>query len=920
MPGTGLLFLPVALLQNVSGLPSDPPPPMGRDDLFSSQVVHEIEIELPYSAWYDTLVARRQAGTDTYVPGTVRIDGVAMDSVGVRFKGGSSYVRMPTRKKPFRLKFDEFVEGRLFAEADGISMANSFDDPTFMREPLTYDLLRHVGRATLSGFGNVTVNGELMGLYVLNEPINRLWTQNHVGGGEDGNLWKALPHASYLTWQGPAPEAYKDSYSLQTNRSADDWTDLVDFIDALNNTPIPQLADSLEARLDVDAFLREEAVTITAADLDSYVGSGNNYYLYHRDDEDRLLHLSWDMNFSFGRYGGEARLSPEEILALSPLWAPENRRPLVHQILSVPVYQRAYLRHVQRLVNTVWVESEMNSRIDALRDLIAPHVYADPYKQYSNADFDRSIDEDIWIGPSRILGLRSFVHKRRHKLRLHLDELIGEQRLFLNELVANNRTLIQDDAGDFDDYVEIHHSGPGATDLSGYGLTDNILEPFRWILPPEARVPAGGHLLLWLDGEADEGPLHGPFSLDADGEGLYLFTPDGALVDLLVFEAQWPDVAHGRRGDGSDWIGAVVASPGASNPTNAPPILTKSTRIPLFPGPRIAPLIDVEFEDANGDSVELRLIYDADGGDVELPLDPSTGASIPGFAPGTLVRYFLEADDGRGGTTRRPAGAPAERFEYTVTVGIAPIAINEFMADNASTLTDERGEYEDWIELANISSADVDLSGFHLSDDPADPTQWAFEEGTLLEAGERLLVWADDDPGDLHANFKLGKGGEFVGLYGPGGREVLDSLSFGEQSTDLTEARQPDGLGPWDGPSEPSPLASNGGGLVALVTADDPPIVIPGSGGSFTVEAALFNRHGDPQTIEAWTVGVTPGGEKLLLGPSGVTLPGERHGSLRISQSVPATIPTGNYVFELRSGQFPDDVQTSDGVPVIKSP
>lgn len=84
------------------------------------------------------------------------------------------------------------------------------------------------------------------------------------------------------------------------------------------------------------------------------------------------------------------------------------------------------------------------------------------------------------------------------------------------------------------------------------------------------------------------------------------------------------------------------------------------------------------------------------------------------------------------------------------------VRINEFMASNGSTIQDEDGDYEDWIELYNYGSETVDLSGWGLSDDTSQPMQWTFAEGTEIAAGQHLIVWAsgknrpgeNDDNGD----------------------------------------------------------------------------------------------------------------------------------------------------------------------------
>jgi spore coat protein CotH len=87
-----------------------------------------------------------------------------------------------------------------------------------------------------------------------------------------------------------------------TNEDEDDWADLIDLIDILNNTPLESLDDSLGSRFQLVEWLKFIAVNNFLVSLDSYLGSGHNYFLYHREDIDKLIHLPWDMNEAFGTF------------------------------------------------------------------------------------------------------------------------------------------------------------------------------------------------------------------------------------------------------------------------------------------------------------------------------------------------------------------------------------------------------------------------------------------------------------------------------------------------------------------------------------------------------------------------------------------------------------------------------------------
>ncbi len=132
----------------------------------------------------------------------------------------------------------------------------------------------------------------------------------------------------------------------------------------------------------------------------------------------------------------------------------------------------------------------------------------------------------------------------------------------------------------------------------------------------------------------------------------------------------------------------------------------------------------------------------------------------------------------------------------TIPAFSSSIVINEFLADNSSTVADQDGEYDDWIELYNTTTTDISLSGYYLTDDSADITQWTFPAGTIIPAGGYLIVWADDDgtQDGLHANFKLSASGESIVLSDPI-QNMIDKVTFGAQTTDISMGRYPDGTG-----------------------------------------------------------------------------------------------------------------------------
>ncbi len=73
---------------------------------------------------------------------------------------------------------------------------------------------------------------------------------------------------------------------------------------------------------------------------------------------------------------------------------------------------------------------------------------------------------------------------------------------------------------------------------------------------------------------------------------------------------------------------------------------------------------------------------------------------------------------------------------------LGDVVINEFMASNGTTIADEDGDFEDWIELHNSGNQPVDLAGWGLSDNPANPFKWQIPEGSVIAPGGHFLVFA----------------------------------------------------------------------------------------------------------------------------------------------------------------------------------
>jgi len=575
-------------------------------DFFADGTVHDIHITFDDPGWYDTLWSSHATDPeDPYFPAGFQCDEEILGLVGVRFKGNSSF-DIPTVKKSLKIDFNAYDDELRFYGLKKLNLNNGFRDPTLLREKLFLDFAGRFVPALRVTFSRVSINGDYWGLYVVVEQVDETFAQSRFGGNEDGNLWKAAPpdgsgpNSDFgfdLTWLGPEPGPYHDSYQLKTNTIEDDYSQLIEVIDVLNHVDPQDLPSRLEPLLDVSSALTGLALNSLFVNLDSYTGSARNYYLYDRDDTGKITHIHWDTNEAFGRH--LMVLPPgTDALRLDPLWLPgpmgpppgeEQTRPLMENLWARSEYSEAYLCSLQRMLDEGFDVATFQARIDELADLIRADVQADPNMMYSSSEFEQNLWSDISIGSETIYGLASFAERRAAFLVSYLDGMslqcaspVSDLKgvLFINELMAENDSTIQDpDGTGYSDWIEIYNAGAESVDMGGLYLTDDLAVPAGWQVPAGVLVPAGGFVLFWADNDPDQGPTHADFKLDASGEEVGLVDADGLTeIDSITFGQQLPDVSFGRLPDGSDtWDLLETPTPGSSNsgqPWSATPDLS----------------------------------------------------------------------------------------------------------------------------------------------------------------------------------------------------------------------------------------------------------------------------------------------------------------------------------------------------------
>jgi hypothetical protein len=134
-----------------------------------------------------------------------------------------------------------------------------------------------------------------------------------------------------------------------------------------------------------------------------------------------------------------------------------------------------------------------------------------------------------------------------------LSNALLAQNVVINEILASNTSTIQDEDGSYQDWIELYNNGASSVNLLGYGLTDNVSLPYKWVFPDISIAP-GQYLLVWASDKNRTiagSPLHTNFKISSEGEVISLTNPGGITVDFVPATALPANVSFGRLPNGT---------------------------------------------------------------------------------------------------------------------------------------------------------------------------------------------------------------------------------------------------------------------------------------------------------------------------------------------------------------------------------
>ena len=445
----------------------------------------------------------------------------------------------------------------------------------------------------------------------------------------------------------------------------------------------------------------------------------------------------------------------------------------------------------------------------------------------------------------------------------------------LSEIMISNKGSVPDNLGGYPDYIELHNGSTERADISGYGLSDSLLEGAKYVFPAGTVLEPGAYVVVWCGGEAEDG-MHAPFKLSA-GEEAVLFDASGRPLDTAVLNSV--DSGMVLRREGEVW---TQAKPCPGYPKTEAGMaeyeasLKETEDMGLYINEFMASNATT-ICDSFGSYSDWIELYNSTDTDMDISgFGISDNLSQPmkyRFPDGTTIAakgYLVVFCSGNEGMQNGELHAPFGLRSYGEDVVIANRAgriIDSYSFKNQETdvsmarIPDGAGEFQsnsqpspgypntgagysafdaanrlplggvyisefggstgsvasDWVEIYNSTGSAVSLAGYGISNNPKNPAKWVFPD-ISIEPGEYLLLYATGSADkaqkkNLKLNFCISSTGEALFFFDPNGK-LIDKLSAGRMKSGQSYGR--DGSDNRFYYAEPTPGAQNGKGYEGI--------------------------------------------------------------------------------------------------------
>jgi spore coat protein H len=332
------------------------------------------------------------------------VDGsqIRYENVDVNYRGAYALQSlMDSMQRNWKVKFSSVQMYRDRREWN-------FNYERHLRQKLTYDLMKFAGVKVPSARHVILfVNGVEHGLYLeYEDPDSRDWVEDKFGD-DTGDLYKAaydIPgeprYFATMEYLGDLSEDYFFHYRKKRNitgAEATDYSQLIDFLRALNSTPDSQFPAWLEANFDVPRFISYLVVSNFVSNWDGYPHRPKNFWLYHIPAANRWAFIPWDLDATFqtetwalNPMGTEASIF-YQFDGYEPYGGHDEEgteRPLATRMMLHAQFRDAYVARYREVLTTFLDRDYLLGRVDALTELVRPYAPAGDMADFDDANVD----------------------------------------------------------------------------------------------------------------------------------------------------------------------------------------------------------------------------------------------------------------------------------------------------------------------------------------------------------------------------------------------------------------------------------------------------------------------------------------------------------------------------------------------------
>jgi hypothetical protein len=354
-------------------LPADPAWPF-----FAPDHVTEVAIEIDDASWealrhqsrtwFDIVAGENKACMTqpfqtpfTWFTGSVTVDGVRRDEVGLRKKGFAGSIN-PDRPA-LKLKFDHVRPDQTLYGLTRLTLNNSVQDPSWLRQCLSYEVFAKAGiPAPWCNFAHVTVNGRDLGLYVNIEAYDHRWLRRNFVRDE-GDLWEGTLSDFRPGWM----DTFEKKGNIDdADQTSVDRSSLVEVSDiARAGWTGWELRDRLAKLIDFDEFMRLWATERILDHWDGYASQANNYFIYKNPADHRFVFIPYGTD----QIGG-IRDNVDTVRAPASVYT--------GAILTNRLYagqgttRQLYADTLLKTLDSAFHEDELLTEIDRMQALVTP--------------------------------------------------------------------------------------------------------------------------------------------------------------------------------------------------------------------------------------------------------------------------------------------------------------------------------------------------------------------------------------------------------------------------------------------------------------------------------------------------------------------------------------------------------------------